>query len=106
MKDLHLSDIVVHFVLIDVSPELVQTIVKTPSLKILLAPSIRYFSSLFERLLKLSYTLVLVYEIVGVVCLICLNEKAQRIIKFFNEDTLLVKLAPDISAAPHLGLRF
>ena len=80
MKNLHLRDFVLLFVLIDVGLKLCTTIDK--SLRNLTATSLGYFAS-FERFLKLDYTLFLVIEIVSVVIFFLLKEIDLSPIKFF-----------------------
>ena len=81
------------FVLIYVSNELCMTIDK--SLRNQTAPSIGYFGT-FERFLKLGYALFLVFEILSVVYLFCINQRGEPLINFENEAALLVELAPNI----------
>ena len=93
IKFLHLGDIVLLFVLNDVSLERLDSLIK--SFWILFAASIGYFGSAFERFLKLGYTLFLIFEIFSVVNICSILDPALTIIQIISEDAFLLDPAPE-----------
>ena len=86
-----MSYIVLVFVQLNIIPEAVFAIGLL--LNPLVAISIGYFSSAFERFLEHCYALFLVLKMFSIVNFFKINEIGVRLIKFFDESAFLVEPA-------------